>query len=65
MAPGYFAAFGTMPDSKLPFDADGRVIVIATRALAGRPGLGAGASMHDFELWCVGFRWLLDYIANS
>ncbi|HVH55439.1 MAG TPA: ABC transporter permease [Vicinamibacterales bacterium] len=51
IAAGYFAAFGTMLDSNLPFDKEGRVVVIRTRALAGQPGLGAGASMHDFEEW--------------
>ena len=48
---GYFAAFGAMLDSHLPFDPGGRVVVVRTRALAGQPGLGAGASMHDFEQW--------------
>ena len=51
IAAGYFAAFGTMFDSALPFDAERRVVVIRTRVLAGQPGLGAGASMHDFEHW--------------
>ena len=48
---GYFAAFRTMFDSRLPFDPEGRVVIIRTRALAGQPGLGAGASAHDFEYW--------------
>ncbi|MEO6236426.1 MAG: ABC transporter permease [Vicinamibacterales bacterium] len=48
---GYFAAFGTMLDSHLPFDHNGRVVVIRTRALAGQPGLGNGASIYDFEQW--------------
>ena len=48
---GYFAAIGTMLDSTLPFDEGGRVVVIRTRALAGQPGLGSGASVHDFEQW--------------
>ena len=48
---GYFAAFGTMLDSKLPFDREGRVVVIRTRILAGQPGLGSGASIYDFEEW--------------
>lgn len=48
---GYFAAFGTMFDSTLPFDEEGRVVVVRTRPLAGQPGLGSGASMHDFEEW--------------
>ena len=48
---GYFAAFSTIFDSRLPFDPDGRVVVIRTRVLAGQPGLGAGASAHDFEYW--------------
>jgi predicted permease len=41
----------TLLDSTLPFDEAGRTVVIRTRALAGQPGLGAGASMHDFEVW--------------
>jgi predicted permease len=48
---GYFGAIRTMLDTRLPFDEEGRVVVIRTRALAGQPGLGAGASMHDFEEW--------------
>jgi putative ABC transport system permease protein len=48
---GYYAAARTMMDSTLPFDPEGRVVVIRTRVLAGQPGLGAGASMHDFEHW--------------
>jgi len=48
---GYFAAFGTMLDSRLPFDQDGRVVVIQTRTRAGQPGLGSGASVFDFEQW--------------
>ena len=51
VAAGYFGAFGTIFDSRLPFDEEGRVVVIRTRTLAGQPGLGAGASMHDFEHW--------------
>src|SRR4051812_15332625 len=48
---GYFAAVRTMLDSRLPFDGDGRVVVIRTRTLAGQPGLGSGASFYDFEQW--------------
>jgi putative ABC transport system permease protein len=48
---GYFAAFGTMLDSHLPFDPEGRVVVIQTRTLAGQRGTGASASVHDFEQW--------------
>jgi len=51
IAAGYFAAGSTMLDSRLPFDPDSRVVIIRTRVLAGQPGLGSGASMHDFEQW--------------
>ena len=48
---GYFTAVRTMLDSRLPFDPDNQVVVIRTQVLAGQPGLGVGASMHDFEHW--------------
>ncbi len=60
IAAGYFAAFGTMLDSRLPFDAADRMVVIRTRVLAGQPGLGAGASMHDFEEWRSEVRSVTD-----
>jgi putative ABC transport system permease protein len=47
----YFAAVRTMLDSSLPFDKDARVVDVRTRTLAGQPGLGSGASMHDFDEW--------------
>ena len=51
---GYFAAFGALLDSRLPFDPEGRMVVLQTRLRAGQPGLGSGASVHDFEQWRTG-----------
>jgi putative ABC transport system permease protein len=58
---GYFGAFGIMLDSRLPFDPEGRVVVIHTRTVAGQ---GAGnldpASVHDFEQWRASLKSITD-----
>ena len=46
---GYFALFGAMLDSTLPFDPEDRVVVVLTRSANG-PG-NMNSSVHDFERW--------------
>jgi len=52
IAAGYFAMFGAMLDSTLPFDPDGRVVAVLTKTLRGSAaGDTMLSSVHDFEHW--------------
>ena len=65
IAAGYFAMFGPMLDSTLPFDPGGRMVVVLTRTPTGTAG-GAStmsSSVHDFEQWRDALKSIADLSA--
>lgn len=49
---GYFIAFGPVLDSTLPFDDEGRMVVVRTTTVRGPAAGGDGLStVYDFERW--------------
>src|SRR3954452_11444258 len=64
IAAGYFAMFGAMLDSKLPFDPEGRVVAVLTRTVSGSAaGDSMMSSVHDFEQWRDAVKSIADLSA--